>query len=92
MLLEKGFDYNNQCFISHQQWDDIFQNIDGMDFYYLMEYKSITLLNIEEFKQILEIIDRNNKNDSNNEEFNTYNFITAFVDISLELEIEWTIY
>jgi hypothetical protein len=88
MLLEKGFDYNNQCFISHSQWDDIFQNIDGMDFYYLMEYKSITLLNIEEFKQILEIIDWHNKTIKSA----TYNFITAFVDISLELGIEWTIY
>ena len=51
---------------------------------------------IEKFKQILEIIDMPNendsKNDSKNEKFNTYNFITAFVDISLELGIEWTIY
>lgn len=88
MLLEKGFDYNNQCFISHSQWDDVFQNIDGMEFYNLMEYKSITMLNIEEFKQILEIIDMPNKTIKSA----TYNFITAFVDISLELGIEWTIY
>lgn len=88
MLLEKGFDYNNQCFISNSQWDDVFQSIAGMEFYYLMEYKSITMLNIEKFKQILEIIDRNNGTNKSE----TYNFITAFVDISLELGIEWTIY
>lgn len=92
MLLEKGFECNKQCFISHTLWDDVFQNITNMDFYNLMKCETITIEHIKEIKKELDNINITPIDNDNKNLCNSYKFIMAFVDISLDLEVEWTIY
>jgi hypothetical protein len=83
-LLKKNCNWN-YCFITHSMLDNLLACYLDLDFYYLMEEQTITLDKIKYIKNTIKKLDT-----KFNE--NILNIVSAFINVSLELGIEWTIY